>query len=300
MSNPWRALRTALRLLPVVAALAVAVSGSGVRPATLTLTELETAEGYDVGAGVVWVLVLGEDEAHDTDAIQLLGIDARTGAAAGIGFPRDSWVDLEDGRMGKINQAYKEGGAELAGSVVRDLVGIPADYVLVTAGEGFVAMVDALGGVTVDSPLAFPTDDGRLRIHRGPNVLTGEEALSFAQSRRAFPGPGDLVRSSNHQALLLGLLVQLQRQDDDRGFLEATALAGLDGLETDASPADLYRLLNTLTGVDPAKVQGCVLGGTEDVDAFGNQIIRPDRRLAQRLGRESVDDATFESGCTPD
>ena len=54
MSKPWRALRTALRLLPVVAALAVAVSGSGVRPATLTLTELETAEGYDVGAGVVW------------------------------------------------------------------------------------------------------------------------------------------------------------------------------------------------------------------------------------------------------
>jgi LCP family protein required for cell wall assembly len=263
------------------------------------LTKVETADGYDAGADVVWVLVLGEDDGRDTDAIQLLGIDVRTGAAAGIGIPRDTWVDLGGGEMDKINQAYKVGGAELVSSVVDDLVGIPVDYVLATAGDGFVSMVDALGGVTVDSGRSFETDDGHMKVHKGPNEFTGVEALDFAMTRLAFTGPGDFTRSENHQALLLGLLKQLQTRDDHKGFVEMMALSALEGLETNASPVDLYRLLNALTGVDPAQVEGCILVGTEGKDAAGNDIIHPDAKLAERLGREAVDDATFESGCEP-
>jgi LCP family protein required for cell wall assembly len=299
MRQTLRVLRTVLRLVPLLVALAIAIPSAGVQPTTLSLTEVETAGGYDVGPDVVWVLVLGEDDVGDTDAIQLLGIDVRTGAAAAIGFPRDTWVDLGGGTMDKINQAYRNGGAELAGSVVRDLVGISPDYVLATAGDGFVSMIDALGGVTVDSPSSFVTDDGRVHVAKGPNELTGQEALSFAATRR-FPGPGDFTRSKNHQALLLGLLTQLQAQDHEKGFVEMMGLSALDGLDTNASPVDLYRLLNALTGVDPSKVEGCILVGDESTDSRGNQIILPDLKLGKRLGREAADDATFENGCGPD
>ena len=301
MRRATRLLRTALRLLPVTLVLAVLFPGSSVLPATMSLTKVTVAEGYDAGGGdVVWVLVLGEDSGRDTDAIQLLGIDVGTGAAAGIGIPRDSYVDLGGDEMGRINQAYKQGGAAQASAVVGDLVGIPADYVLATAGDGFVAMVDALGGVTVVSPQSFVTDDGKMQVRRGPNQFSGAEALDFAMTRRAFANqPGDFVRSANHQALLLGLLVQLQRRDGDKGFVEMMALSALGGLSTNASPVDLYRLLNLLTSVDPAKVKGCIVGGTEDTDEQGNQIIVPDEALAERLGREAAADATFESGCGP-
>jgi LCP family protein required for cell wall assembly len=285
--------------VPVLVVLGVMFPSSGIRPTTLSLTEVETAGGYDVGRDVAWVLVLGQDDVGDTDAIQLLGIDVRTGAAAAIGFPRDSWVDLGGGTMGKINQAYRDGGAELAGSVVRDLVGIAPAYVLLTRGDDFVSMVDALGGVTVDSPRAFVTDDGGMQISRGPNELTGAEALDFAMTRHYFSGPGDFVRSKNHQALLLGLLTQLQQQDHEKGFVETMALSALDGLDTNASPVDLYRLLNALTGVDPAQVEGCIVIGDESTDTRGNQIVLPDPTLARRLGREAADDATFEHGCGP-
>ena len=290
-----------LRLLPLLAVLAISVSGSGLQPTTLSLTKLHTADGYDMGDDVVWVLVLGEDDLGHTDAIQLLGIDVRTGAAAAIGFPRDTWVELGEGAgSGKINQAHDVGGPALASAVVADLGGISPDYVLVTAGEGFVPMVDALGGVTVESARAVRPDDDRLRVRRGPNRFTGSEALEFAETRLAFPGPGDFVRSRNHQALLLGLLMRLQLKDDQRGFVEMMAMSALDGLDTNASPVDLYRLLNVLTGVDTARVQGCVLVGAEDVDERGNQIILADRDLAERLGKEAASDATFESGCRPD
>jgi polyisoprenyl-teichoic acid--peptidoglycan teichoic acid transferase len=293
--------RVVLRLLPVVLLLVIAVPGSGVRPATLSLTKVEKAEGYDAGADVVWVLVLGADSLGLTDAIQLLGIDTRTGAAAAIGIPRDTYVDLGDGEMGKINAALNK-GPDVASAVVEELVGIPPSYVLVSRGSGFVSMVDALGGVEVDSPLAFETDEGGVQVREGINSFDGRTALLFAQTRLFgdAPGPPDFIRSDNHQALLLGLLKRLHEQDDDRGFVESMALSAIEGIDTDdASPLDLYRLLNALTSVDPTLADGCILVGDEGEDAAGSQIINADEDLADRLGREAIDDATFESGCEP-
>jgi polyisoprenyl-teichoic acid--peptidoglycan teichoic acid transferase len=297
MRHVARSLRVVLRFLPVVVALAIALPTAGVHPTTLTLTKVETAQGYDAGPDVVWVLVLGSDDIGDTDAIQLLGIDVRTGAAAAIGFPRDSWVDLGNGQMGKINAAYKDGGAPLASTVVQHLVGISPDYVLLTAGDGFVSMVDELGGVTVDSPREFITDDDHMQVEKGPNEFNGHQALDYVMTRVAL-AHGDLTRSKNEQRVLLGLLKQLQKRDDHKGFVEMMALSALQGLETNASPVDLYRLLNALTGVDPAKVHGCILRGR--LGTVGNlDVVHPNKRLGQRLGREVVDDATFESGCKP-
>jgi len=168
----WRLVRLTLRLLPVVLVLAIVVPGSGVQPTTLSLAKVEKAQGYDAGSDVVWVLVLGSDAppnesptSGDTDAFQLLAIDAGTGAAAGIGIPRDSYVDLH-GDLGpsRINIALKEGmesgqGFGMVVRAVEELVGVTPDYVLVTAGDGFADMFDALGGrVEVDSKVAFTTD----------------------------------------------------------------------------------------------------------------------------------------------
>ena len=311
MRRAWQVVRLALRLLPVVLVLAIVVPGSGVRPTTLSLAKIEKAQGYDAGNDVVWVLVLGSDAppnqpptSGDTDAFQLLAIDARTGAAAGIGIPRDSYVDLH-GDLGpsRINIALKEGmergqGFGVVVRAVEELVGITPDFVLVTAGDGFTDMFDALGGrVEVTSTVAFTTPDG-LVVEKGVNDFTAAEALEFAEFRD-FPGQGDLTRSANHQALLLGLLKELQRQDDRHGFVETMAFAALDGIATeDVSPLDLYRLLNLLTSVDPALVEGCIVTGKDIEDEAGNMVIDPDEELAQRLGREAADDATFENGCS--
>jgi polyisoprenyl-teichoic acid--peptidoglycan teichoic acid transferase len=299
-----RAGRLVLRLLPALVLLAVVVPGSAVQPATLSLTKVETADGYDAGADVVWVLILGAeddpDKEADTDAIELLGIDSRTGSAVAIGIPRDTYVEI-DGEKGRINGAFAEGGPQLAARAVEGLVGFAPTYVLVSKGPGFVDMVDALGGVTVDSPLEFVTDPGNLEVSKGPNDFTGQQALYFAQTRQFDePRAGDFIRVENHQALLLGLLAELQEREGEKGFVEAMALRAIDGIDTDdASPLDLYRLLNALTSVDPTKTDGCPLLGDDKLLPDGNMVIVPDTGLAQRLGREARDDATFESGCDP-
>jgi LCP family protein required for cell wall assembly len=286
--------RIVARMAPLLVLFALVVPASTVHPATLSLSRVETAKSVDFEDGVVWVLVLGRDAEGDTDAIEMLAFDTGTGAASGIGIPRDSWVRLPDG-LARINEAWSQGGTDLAARVVGDLVGVDPDFVLVTGFEGFLAMAETVGEVKVRSPLAFETDQGRA-VERGLNSLNGEQALDFASSRDNLPND-DFDRMANQQALLLGYLRSLRGREDETGFMEDVTLSALEGLETELAPTELYRLAQAITQVDPAKVTGCLVGGTPFTTTGDAQVIRVDKELARRLGRDAERDATLDPAC---
>ena len=98
------------RTVPLLAVLVVAlVPSSTAQPATMRLVDVQGVSSVDTGVdGVTWVLLLGSDasgtvplEDGQTDAIQLLGLHP-SGAAAAIGIPRDTLVDL-GGERGRID-----------------------------------------------------------------------------------------------------------------------------------------------------------------------------------------------------
>jgi len=294
------ALRPVLRGALLLALLALVVPGAAVRPTTVSLSRVETAKSVDFEDGVVWVLVLGRDNEGDTDTMEMLAFDGGTGAAAGIGIPRDAYVRLPDGiGLDRINNAWSEGGGEQGGAdvaarAVEDLVGIAPDFVLVTGFEGFLEMSEAVGEVEVRSPVAFRTDGG-LAVRKGPNRFDAEEALDFASSRDDLPS--DFERMANNQALLLGYLRSLRAREDEKGFMEDVTLAALGGLETDLAPTDLYRLAQAITQVDPDRVTGCLVLGDPFTTTAGANVIRADGQLARRLGRDADRDATLDPGC---
>ena len=297
--------RRAAALLAVLAVVALVVPAGTVRPTSISLTTVETAKAVDVGDGdgdgILWVLVLGSDARPGedvmeglTDAIQLVGIAWSTGRAVGIGIPRDSWVELPDGSA-RINTALAAYGPDEAARQVADLTGITPELVLVTGFEGFLSMVRAIDGVEVDSPLTFRTETLGVDVHRGSNAFDAPQALDFARTRKGLPR-SDFDRSANHQRLLLGVLEQLRGREDQPGFVEGAALAALEGLETDLSPGEIYRLLQALTQVVPREVAACVVGGDPGVE-FGASIIYPDRAQARALGDDARDDARLQGGC---
>ncbi len=288
------AFRVAARAALMLVLVALVVPAATVSPTILGLSQVETAKSVDFEEGVVWVLVLGSDEQGQTDAIELLGLDLESGAAAGIGIPRDAWVELPDG-FDRINVAWSEGGTDLAARAVADLVGIRPDFVLVTGSEGFLAMNEAVGTVEVRAPLAFETDEG-MAVERGLNRFDAEQALDFARSRDNLPRD-DFDRMANQQALLLGYLRVLRAREDEKGFMEKVTSAALGGLETDVAPTDLYRLAQAVTQVDPEKVTGCLFFGDPFTTQGGAKVIIPDRKLARRLGDDARDDARLEPGC---
>ena len=91
----------------------------------------------------------------------------------------------------------------------------------------------------------------------------------------------------------------MHERQDEPGFIERLGLAAVDGIDTgNLSPLDLYRLLNALTSVDPAKASGCIVLGDEQTSSGGGDIVIPDEELAQRLGDDVRDDARFDRGCS--
>jgi LCP family protein required for cell wall assembly len=292
-------------LLPLLAALLLLVPAPTVRPASISLLTVETAKAVDFGDGVLWVLVLGSDARPGqsvtegrTDAIQLVGLNWRRRSAVSIGIPRDSFVplDLPTPRRDRINLAVQAGGTDVAATAVADLVGITPDLVLLTGLAGFEDMVSAVGGVVVDSPVAFPENEYDLVVRRGRNRFDAEQALAYSRIRQGLDG-GDFARAANHQRLLLGVLDRLRRQEDDEGFMEAAALAALGGLETDLDPVQLYRLAQAVTTIDPRRTTACIVRGFPFTTAAGAQVLRPDTRQARALGADAEDDARLQGGC---
>ena len=303
MSAALRVLRHLARLLALVALTAIALPSSSVAPVTISLTETRSAKGVDFGDGIVWILVLGSDVAPgtdvregDTDAIQLVGMNFETGAATALGFLRDFYVDLPGHEPGRINSALRLGGPELAASVVETLVGIGPDYVLVTGSEGFLSMVGAAEGVTVTSSTDFEADKpSSLHVHVGDNVFSAQDAFDYARTRLAFVR-GDRERSANHQALLLGLLRQLREHEDEEGFMERVGVAAIEGLDTDLSPVDVYRLVQAVTELKPGSTTGCVLDGSDET-VDGNEVIFPYDARAMQAGEDVKEDAVLDGAC---
>ena len=85
---------------------------------------------------------LGEDMTRTRgDALQLVGVNTRTGAAAAIGVPRDSWVPISGVGSNRVNAALYYGGPQLLGETVGNLIGIQPEYVFVTRFPFFEEMV---------------------------------------------------------------------------------------------------------------------------------------------------------------
>jgi LCP family protein required for cell wall assembly len=296
------ALRRAVARLALLGALVVAVPTASVHPTTISLTTIGTAKAVDAGEDVLWVLALGSEAAPGddvteglTDAIQLIGVNPGSGRAVAIGLPRDLYVELTNGRA-RLNTALRDEGPEGVAREVDELVGILPDVVLVTGSEGFLSMLGAVGDVRVDSPLTFTTDDGGLRVRSGGNTFDAGQALDYVRTRDNLPAGSDFERVANHQRLLLAVLERLRAAEDEEGFMESAALAAMGGLQTDLSPAEVFRLLQALTTIDPARTTACIIGGTFG-EEFGAAVVYPDLAQARAVGADALEDARLQGGC---
>jgi LCP family protein required for cell wall assembly len=272
-----------LVVLLVATALLGVVASRALEGATV-----ERARGVDVGDPVVWVLALGEDAEGRTDAIQLVGIDSRSGAAAIIGIPRDTWLDTR-----RINEVYGDDGGEATLAAVEELVGVAPDYLAAVDFAGFRDLMGAVGPVTVTTPRGFVSHG--VRVREGRNRFDGRQALAYVRHRLSLPLQ-DFDRSANEQRLLRGVLEGMQRRAERLGYLEELALRAVGALTTDLEAVDLYRLTQALSAVDTDSLTSCVLPGRPD-ERFGASVVLIDRDVAQAVGDDAEADAAISDTC---
>jgi len=283
----------------VLGATLLVVPDGGVAPTESTLVKADRAQGVDLSPDVVWILALGSDARPGqpvlrsrADAIQLVGINSRTGAATSIGIPRDSWVAIDGYGSNRINASLYFGGPQLMARSVSHLTGIEPDYVFVTSFWGMTGMVDAIGGIVVDSEHAF--SDIHLRpqgFRQGRNRLNGTGALAFSRIRKDLPA-GDFDRSANQQETLRAIQRKVATGADRPGFLERGVLAVMKHMDTDLSPAQLFALAQAVAQVDRSRITGCVVQGSYG-NVGGASIVFPDVSAARRYGADARRDAVI-------
>ncbi|AZL08167.1 LCP family protein [Brevibacterium aurantiacum] len=167
------------------------------------------------------ILLLGSDEPMDqvdvndsrglrSDTIMVMHIPESGSDVQVMSIPRDSWVDIEGHGKAKINSALSTGGLPLAVSTISDFIGTELDHVAIIDFEGFKALTDSLGGVTVNSEQAF--EKNGYTFTKGENVLDGDEALTFVRERKSFQD-GDFQRARNQQAFIRGLTNEIISAD---------------------------------------------------------------------------------------
>jgi len=192
-------------------------------------------------SGRVWnILLLGSDNDQKftfpgilTQVMIVVHIDTLHNTVTMLSIPRDSWVYVpEVGGMHKIDQAFLlgaaqnksfDGGVRLARLTVEQDYGIPIDRYAWVGLDGFIKMIDTLGGVDVDvkHPIVddtYPDDTGanannpyaaeRIYLAPGPQHLNGDQALQYVRSRHA-DLVGDIGRTQRQQQVLEALKQKL-------------------------------------------------------------------------------------------
>lgn len=119
--------------------------------------------------------------------------------------PRDYYVPLPGVSGGKKDKLTHAGiyGVDVSMATLEALYDTELDYYARVNFTSLIEIVDALGGIDVDSEVAF-TARG-LSVVKGRNHFNGEQALTFSRERYHVPG-GDFQRGKDQQAVITAIL----------------------------------------------------------------------------------------------
>lgn len=263
--------------------------------------------------GRVNVLLLGiGGGTHDgpdlTDTIIYAGLDAKDQKITLVSVPRDTWIpSLQD----KINIAYANGesngqnnGKEEAKKVVEEVTGQPIDYVFRIDFQGFVKVIDELGGIDVnvqhtlddyEYPISGKEDDTcglsadeiktftatdsaetdiqqkfacrYMHLHFDPGMqhMDGTTALEYVRSRHAIGEEGtDFARSRRQQIVI------------------AAVRQKVFSLQTLLNPAKVIAIYN-------------IVQGSIDTNIKDNELLLF-IQLAQKLQHAKINSAVLDFG----
>lgn len=166
----------------------------------------------------------GHDGAYLTDTIMVASLKPSTKQVALISIPRDLTAPVSNWR--KINNVNALAEAKNPGSggtataqAISELLQIPIDYYVRADFNGFVRIIDEIGGIQVNventfNDYSYPIDGQEdnpnyyaryehLHIEQGLQTMDGSLALKYARSRHALGTEGsDFARARRQQLVL--------------------------------------------------------------------------------------------------
>jgi polyisoprenyl-teichoic acid--peptidoglycan teichoic acid transferase len=236
--------------------------------------------------GRLTVLLLGGDAGPGrsglrTDTMVVATLSARTRRGALLSLPRNMGaVPLPPAAAGLVTNGEfpdilnalhgwahghpglfpgRDPGATALKQVAANLTGLRVDYYALVDFRGFVEMVDALGGVTVNVPRPVldrvsPPEDGqdwiRIDLRPGRQKLSALEAFAYVRARSQ---SSDYERIRRQRCVMVALAQQADAARVLRSF-PRLARAAKENVSTDIPRRVLPRLVELVAGIDREKV----------------------------------------------
>lgn len=177
-----------------------------------------------------------------SDVNLIVTVNPKTKQILMTSIPRDCEINLHsNGELDKLTHTGNYGTAETI-NTIQDLLDMEINYFVRTNFSGMTNIVDALGGITVESDEEFDTLHGNYHIVKGLNEMDGDMALCFVRERKRLKA-GDFARGRNQQKVLSALIDKALSPKIITNFDRIlTALEGT--FETDMTSDEIRSLLN--------------------------------------------------------
>ncbi|MCL2083528.1 MAG: LCP family protein [Oscillospiraceae bacterium] len=153
-------------------------------------------DGMEAADGKVTMLIAGGNDNYNTDTIMAVTIHLEEKKAGIVSIPRDSFVNASNRSVKKINSAYgaakksgdpdadKHTGFDALRQEVHGLIGFTPRYYIGVDVEGFIELVDLIGGIEYDVPMDMKRSGSEpIDLKKGRQTLTGEQCLMLVRWR---------------------------------------------------------------------------------------------------------------------
>ncbi|MHB8903853.1 MAG: LCP family protein [Patescibacteria group bacterium] len=231
----------------------------------------------------------GHDGAYLTDTILLSSLKPSTKEVALFSIPRDLTVPV-NGYWQKINSINAYAEAKIAGSgsiatsqAISELFDAPVDYYVRVDFDGFINIINEIGGIDVNVentfddytyPIRGREDDPNyyarfehLHFDQGWQKMDGITALKYARSRHALgPEGNDFARAKRQQIILEAVKEKLLSRQT---LLNPVTVAKLisefnKDISTNLSAWEILKLWNNFKDVDRSKIINKVFSDAPD------------------------------------
>ena len=194
---------------------AINATSEEVREAVEELVEVGGADKPAVAIVIGYDMRAGDPSAGSrSDTLMLVRVDPEKDAVTMLSFPRDLIVshpgcEGHPSWTGRINEAYAYCGPRGSVSTVKELTGIPINYMITVNFRAFRNIVDRLDGVYMDVDRRYFNDNSAggdsyatIDLKPGYQHLDGRDALDFVRFRHT---DSDLYRVVRQQEFVKAL-----------------------------------------------------------------------------------------------
>ena len=207
--------------------------------------------------GIINIMLIGEDRRpgegrQRSDSMILCSFNTKTNTITMISFLRDTYIPQIPGfKAEKLNAAYAKGGVNMLDQTLAAYFGVHVDANVAVQFDGFVGIIDMLGGVDIELTKKEATHlnqnadlyGNSWNLKAGMNHLTGEQALAYSRIRKI---DMDAMRAQRQRKVLTALINAYKSKPVGEMLTLASDILSTGFIQTDMTSNEVLSYVSQL------------------------------------------------------